>query len=186
MAQQRRRKARKARQRREDRIRAAADACAEVVADGWREAVVEKIVGCVDDDTWNQLLGTAGRRYCRSLAKLAATILETKEAVHGLLGRLAGLIAQALRADRVTTIFVEQLTARIPIPPMDTKMVAVARVVQLTGIVLCLETDTDLTNCPCFRALALSEAKRRVVAILVAGVGDWTKLTHFGSRTSGS
>ncbi|HKN52818.1 MAG TPA: hypothetical protein VJX66_09970, partial [Amycolatopsis sp.] len=59
------------------------------------------------------------------------------------------------------------------------KFTAVARGVQLTGIMLCLAAGRDLTHCPCFIELALNETKDRVKKILTAALDDWTNLASF-------
>ena len=63
--------------------------------------------------------------------------------------------------------------------PVDAKFTAVARGVQLTGIMLCLAAGRDLTHCPCFIELALNETKDRVKKILTAALDDWTNLASF-------
>lgn len=73
----------------------------------------------------------------------------------------------------------EELAANIPLGPIDAKMVAVARGVQVTGIVLCLIDGRELTECRCFVDLALSETKERVKAILIAAMSDWRGLARF-------
>jgi hypothetical protein len=59
-------------------------------------------------------------------------------------------------------------------------MTAVARGIQITGIVLCLMDGRDLTQCECFIDLALAETKERVSRILEAALSDWAKLAEFG------
>lgn len=68
--------------------------------------------------------------------------------------------------------------SNIPLP-IDAKMIAVARGVQVAGILLCVMDGRDLSKCECFRDLALAETKERVSQILVAGMSDWTSLKRF-------
>ena len=42
---------------------------------------------------------------------------------------------------------------------MDAKLVATARGVQVTGVLLCLVNDDDLRQCQCFIDLSLEQAK---------------------------
>lgn len=58
-------------------------------------------------------------------------------------------------------------------------MIAVARGVQVAGILLCVMDDRELAKCECFRDLALAETKERVKQILMAGMSDWTNLARF-------
>jgi hypothetical protein len=66
-----------------------------------------------------------------------------------------------------------------PWVPIDAKAIAIARGLQISGIVLCLMDNKDLTKCECFTDLALAETKERVKQILVAGMSDWSDLARF-------
>ena len=90
-----------------------------------------------------------------------------------------GWAAGALGADDAARAFTEELASKIPLTPLDAKMVAVARGVQVTGILLCVMDDRDLTKCECFIDLALAETKERVNQILIAAMSDWTGLARF-------
>jgi hypothetical protein len=68
--------------------------------------------------------------------------------------------------------------SNIPLP-IDAKMIAVARGVQVAGILLCVMDDRDLTECECFIDLALAETMERVKQILVAAMSDWADLARF-------
>jgi hypothetical protein len=63
-------------------------------------------------------------------------------------------------------------------------MIAVARGVQVAGILLCVMDGRDLAKCECFRDLALAETKERVEQILVAGMSDWTRLQRFAPQAA--
>jgi len=58
-------------------------------------------------------------------------------------------------------------------------MIAVARGVQVAGILLCVMDGRNLSKCECFIDLALAETKERVNQILVAAMSDWTSLKKF-------
>jgi len=66
----------------------------------------------------------------------------------------------------------------IPLP-IDAKMIAVARGVQVAGILLCVMEGRDLDKCECFIDLALAEAQERVKQVLIAAMSDWTELARF-------
>ena len=53
--------------------------------------------------------------------------------------------------------FARELASSIPLPT-DAKMIAVARGVQIAGILLCVMDGRDLTKCECFTDLALAES----------------------------
>ncbi|MGH3772254.1 MAG: hypothetical protein ACRDRW_12800 [Pseudonocardiaceae bacterium] len=67
-----------------------------------------------------------------------------------------------------------ELVQRIPIPVIDQKIVAVARGLQIIGILLCLSQGIPLNQCQSFIDLALTEAKERVKQILIGAMDDWT------------
>jgi hypothetical protein len=46
----------------------------------------------------------------------------------------------------------------------------------MTGILLCVVREEELTQCECFIDVALSETKTRVRKIVIAAVGDWALL----------
>ena len=79
--------------------------------------------------------------------------------------------------------FVRELARKIPLPG-DEQMIAAARGVQITGILLCLADDEDLPRCQCFIDLALAEAKTTIKRLLVAAMEDWTGLAQFLPRPS--
>jgi hypothetical protein len=74
--------------------------------------------------------------------------------------------------------FTEELISNIPLP-FDAKTIAVARGVQVAGILLCVMDNRDLTKCECFIDLALAETKERVNQILIAATSDWAGLARF-------
>jgi hypothetical protein len=89
-----------------------------------------------------------------------------------LLGRMgSGDFARAMAAELVSSL---------PLP-IDAKIIAAARGLQASGIVVCLANGTDLTRCQCFTDLALSKTKDRVSAILTAATANWTGLQAYPS-----
>jgi hypothetical protein len=119
------------------------------------------------------------------LARLAAAILKARQQLHELIGRSSGWIAGRFGADAFTRAFAAELAANIPLGPIDAKAIAVARGLQISGILLCVMDERDLTECECFRDLALTETKERVKQILVAGMSDWANLARFAPTPSG-
>jgi hypothetical protein len=105
-------------------------------------------------------------------------ILEAKTQVHKAVGKVSSWIAGAFGADEAARNFAEELASNIPLP-IDAKMIAVARSVQVAGILICVMDGRDLTGCECFVDLALAETKERVKQILVAAMSDWADLSQF-------
>jgi hypothetical protein len=160
------------------RIREAAEYCADSLTSGWQEAVVDRISDYAEG-TWNRLVRTNRRRHCRGLARIAAALLQGRLEIHKLVGRFSGWLAARLGADDAVRAFVQELASNIPLGAVDAKTIAVARGVQVTGIFLCLIDNRELTRCQCFIDLALAETKDRVNQILVAAMSDWTNLASF-------
>ncbi|MEW2384321.1 hypothetical protein AB0873_19830 [Micromonospora sp. NPDC047707] len=167
--------------RRQERVEKAAEYCVAVLNDGWTNVVSERAAEYVTEQTWNSLFSRRRRRRCKRLARTAAAILTGKKMLHDLVGAIAAWLAALLGGDRIVQAFARKLAANIPLPP-DAKMVATARGLQVTGVLLCLVNGDDLTRCQCFIDLALEEAKTQVKKILVAAMEDWTALAQFPAK----
>lgn len=160
------------------RVEAAASFCADVIVDGWEETVADQAAAYVTDETWHRVFRGRRRRRCRLLAEVAATILEGKKKLHDLVGTAAGWLVSMFGMGSVEQQLARELASRLPLPP-DGKLVAAARGVQVTGVLVCVVNGNDLVRCQCFIDLALDEAKTRVKQILSAAAGDWCELAHF-------
>jgi hypothetical protein len=166
-----------------DRVRQAAEFCADTLSGGWQEAVAERITDYAGS-SWQRLKRSHRKRNCEALARTARSILEAKAQIHKAVGRMFGWAAGALGADSAARAFTEELASNIPLGPIDGKMVVVARGVQVAGIVLCVMDGRDLTECQCFIDLALAETKERVARILSAAMSDWSDLARFTPRAA--
>jgi hypothetical protein len=109
---------------------------------------------------------------------MARLILEAKTQVHKAVGKLFGWAVGGLGAGDAARAFAEELASNIPLP-IDAKMIAVARGLQVAGILLCVMDDRELAECECFIDLALAETMERVKQILVAAMSDWVNLARF-------
>ena len=89
-----------------------------------------------------------------------------------------GWAAGALGAGAPARAFTVELASNIALP-VDAKMIAVARGLQVAGILLCVMDNRGLTKCQCFIDLAMAETKERANAMLVAAMSDWTNLARF-------
>lgn len=169
--------------RRQRRAEAAAEFCAGVLTDGWQKAVAEKItVKYVTKATWEGLSRKHYIERCAALARFAAAILDGKKNLHGIIGRVVAWIVARLQGNRFEQALVGELAKKIPLP-YEAKVVAVARGIQIVGILLCVIEGRDLARCECFVDLAVNEAKTRIKELLVAALDDWAKLGEFGSRS---
>jgi hypothetical protein len=94
---------------------------------------------------------------------------------HKTVGKFAEWIVSLITGDRIVKVFVRELASSIPLPH-EAQLVAVARGVQITGVLLCVVNGDDLIRCQCFIDLAMAETKTMVKKILLAGMEDWVGL----------
>ena len=164
------------------RVREAAVFCADSLAGGWQETVADRATDYAQT-AWQRLSGSRRKRNCKALARIARSILGAKIQIHKMVGTVFGRAAGALGAGDPAQAFFRELMSSIPLP-IDAKMIAVARGVQVAGILLCVMDNRDLTKCDCFIDLALAETKERVNQMLVAAMSDWTRLARFRPEPS--
>ena len=170
------------REQERERVKEAARFCADSVSSGWQEAVADQITDYAQT-TWERLSRSRRkRRNCKALARIARSILKAKAQIHKAVGTVFGRAVGALGATGPAQAFTEELMSNIPLP-IDAKMIAVARGVQVAGILLCVMDNRDLTECECFIDLALAETKERLNQILVAAMSDWAGLAKFRPQT---
>jgi len=181
--QQRKTAAKEARmeEKRRERVKAAADYCSSLFAEGWADTVADRATDYVSQDTWDRLF--RGRsNQCKALARVAQRVLMVKGQLHTWIGRLAAWLLSLIGVDTTAGKFAGELASNIPIAYVDVKIIAVARGLQVSGIVLCVFRDEDITRCQCFIDLALAEVRTRVKKILAAAMDDWVNLAVFPPR----
>jgi hypothetical protein len=174
-------KAARMEEKKRERIKKAADYCSDVLTDGWVDAVAERATDYVTDETWHRIFRSRGSQ-CRMLARVAQRILAVRDQLHDWLGDFLAWLLSLVNVGTAAREFAGELAANIPIPPIDLKMVAVARGVQVAGIVVCVARSEDITRCQCFIDLALMETKAKVKKILVAATTDWTRLAYLSPK----
>lgn len=165
------------------KVEAAVQVCAEILTDGWQEVVAERASGYATSETWQKLFQSHRRRRCRLLADIAKRVLRAKDLAHQLVGGLAEWIFSALNRSRLEQKFARELAKKIPLP-QEESVVAAARGVQITGILLCLVNGDDLSRCQCFIDLALEQTKTALKNILCAALEDWRWLAQFPPKIS--
>jgi ribosomal protein L18E len=165
-----------------ERVKEAADFCADSLSGGWQAAVAERATDYAQN-AWKRLSRSRRKRNCKKLARMAREILTAKDQIHKLAGELAGDAASVVGVRGAALDFSKELVANIPLPT-DAKMVAVARGVQIAGILLCVMNNRDLTKCECFIDLAMTETKEQVKRMLVAAMSDWAEQRRPGQARS--
>lgn len=169
---------RRAQEQRQRRVRESAESCNRVISGAWQDVVTHRASQYVSEDTWLQMVSRRRHRKCILLAEVASAILNGRDAIHGFVGSVAGEVVFILGAGRVVKTFAQELASRLPLP-MDTELVAVARALQVTGVLLCSLNSDDLTRCQCFIDLALVETKENVGNLLTAAMNDWVNLGSY-------
>ena len=164
-------------QKERERVEKTAQICADLIANGWQDTVADQIAAYAPT-TWVRLRRSNHRRTCKALARMASFVLRTKTLIHKGVGKLFGMLVGGLGAGDAARAFAEELASNIPLPT-DVKMIAVARGLQVTGIVLCLMDGKTLDQCDCFIDLVRAETGERVKQILSAGMSDWVDLARF-------
>jgi uncharacterized NAD(P)/FAD-binding protein YdhS len=150
------------------------------VADGsWEHVVADRLTDRAGD-AWQRLTRSRRRRNCKKLAQMARTILKAKDQVHQLAAELASQAARVAGVRGAALDFTRELVKNIPIVPVDAKLTAAARAIQMAGIALCLIEERPLIECDCFIDLALSETKERVSQILETRLASWAELARTG------
>jgi hypothetical protein len=172
------------RARERERVKETAEFCADVLADGsWEQAVADRLTDLAGD-AWQRLKRSRRRhrRNCKKLAQMARTILKAQDQIHRLAGELATQGASVADVRGPALDFTRELVKRIPIGPVDAKLTAAARTIQIAGIALCLMNGRDLTRCECFIDLALAETKQRVSQILDMRLTNWAELSRIAEN----
>lgn len=162
--------------RRKKRVEEVQDFCTDILTDGWRDVVETRVSDYITTETFRRLT-KRHRRACKSLAAFAGRVLESKNRLHQLVGLAAQCIIGLLSGNWMVQVIARKLATKIPLP-WDAKMVAVARGIQILGILVCLSDGNELTHCQCFIDLAIDETKERVKQILASAVDDWRELAR--------
>ncbi len=105
---------------------------------------------------------------------MAKALLDGKKALHEFIGFVASWITGWFGGGQVERAVAKELAKRIPIPGVDQKATAVARGLQVVGIVFCLGQSIPLNRCQSFIDLALVETKEHIKQILIGAMDDWT------------
>ncbi|TCJ33276.1 hypothetical protein [Parafrankia sp. BMG5.11] len=147
-----------------------------------QEIVRERATGYVSEQTWQRLTRTWSGRRCSTLAKLARAILEGRDRLHERLGEAANQALELLNRTSAERQFASELVKQLPLPVVDDNLIATARGLQVTGIVVCVARSRSLTQCACFTDVVLVEGQAKVKSLITAGMEDWAGLGALGGR----
>jgi hypothetical protein len=144
----------------------------DVLDEGWQKAVTDRAVDSATEAAWQQLFRQHRDRDCTELAHLAAHLLHVPD----MMGDAASEITKRAGGGPIVQAFAHKLASRLPLGPLGAHIVAVARGLQITGILICVIDERPLTQCPCFIDLTLAETRTRAKELLTAATADWTGL----------
>lgn len=144
------------------------------IRNGAIEATADEIANHVSRDAWNALRYRWGRFRCKWMARLARQILEAKAQMHKTVADVALLTSRTL-LHTPEYVFAHELIKNIPFPGVDEHFVAAAYGLRLTGVCLCGIQGIPLTECACFRPLALGWTKEQAKLFVVSGGIEWIR-----------
>jgi hypothetical protein len=139
-------------------------------------AFESQITDYVSTEVINELAEHWDGKSCEDLAKIARGLL-------GIKGHLIKILQVALNWTMEKTgvgpfprLVACQLIAAIPLP-WNAKLVAVARVLQVTGICLCFSHDR-LMECRCLHDLVQFESMQAISHLLTGAIHDWREIAE--------
>lgn len=146
----------------------AADVVADVIADGWKQAVAGQLSKALSDGFWDE--GPRRQRYrlpeCKPLADLANALEKTKKNIKAALGEVTGRGLKWLGRPPHEQRLAEAFARKIPLPGED-GLKALVRSLRLTGIWICIKADKDVfAECPCFLPVAKDKTEGELKAAL--------------------
>lgn len=139
------------------------------------DAAAKRAAHYASDAVWSELTKDWRGRNCRWLARLARYTLQGKDWIHGLVGKLAVRIMELFGMPPIVRLFGEEVAKRLPLP-WDHQLVAVARGMQVAGVLICIINGRDLMKCECFRDVVIDEGKERLKQLMQKATQDWRNL----------
>ncbi len=165
------------------RVRSAAESCIGLIASSSpQEVVIGRATEYVSDEMWQRLTRSWSGRRCSALAKLARTILDAQDRLREGLVEVTDRTLKLLNRSSVERQFAAELVKRLPLPAVGENLIATARGLQVTGIVVCVAESRPLTECACFTDVVCVEGQAKVKSLITAGMADWAGLGTIDAR----
>jgi hypothetical protein len=114
-------------------------------------------------------------RHCGEIARIARGLLAVRSYFYRALQIALNWIMSKLGYGQLTRFFVCQLITAAPVV-WYAKLVAAARILQVSGICLCLMNDRSLAECECLHDLVLLEGKEAIGHLMTAAAHSWTEI----------
>jgi hypothetical protein len=158
--------------------RQAAKLCAEaILGQGVLTSFEDQITDFVSEKLIDELSKNWDGRQCGQLAKIARGLLAIRGYFHKLLQILGNWVISKLGYGELTRVFACQLVTAVPVV-WYAKLVAGARILQISGICVCLMNDRSLGECECLHDLVLFEGKEIIGRLMTAAVHDWREIAE--------
>lgn len=155
-----------------EQLEQAVNLCSEIVSDGGAAVIAERATTYVTDETWKRLVKNHKRGGCDDLAELARSILKGKERLHAGIGQVAGGLLGFFRRPRIERMFAQELVSKIPLP-VDGKLAAAARGLQVAGVYVCIVRGQQMSSCACLLDILKVEGKVRLKRLMENSLEDW-------------
>jgi hypothetical protein len=163
--------------------REAAKLCANAILDqGVLAAFESQITEYVSEELMDELSRNWDGRQCEELAKLAQQLLAVKGYFYKVLQIIINWLMLRLGYGDTARFFVCQLVTALPVA-WYAKLVAAARILQVTGICLCFMNDRSLTECKCLHDLVIFESKEAINRLMAAAVHNWREIAERAPET---
>ncbi len=151
----------------------AAALCVDLLSTGGAATIADRATSYVSDETWKALAKHHRRRNCDDIAELARNILDKKERLHRAIGQTAGGIFGLLGRSPIERVFAYELARRIPLP-IDAKLSAAARGLQVAGIYVCFVNKRKLADCACLQDVLKEKGKSQLESLMQGALDDWS------------
>ena len=156
--------------------REAATLCADaILGQNVLTAFESQITDYVSQELVDELTENWDGRQCDEIAKLARGLLATRSYFYKTLQIILNWLMLKLGYGDMARFFACQLISAIPVV-WYAKLVAAARILQITGICLCFMNDRSLTECRCLHDLVLLEGKEAIGRLMRGAIHDWREI----------
>ena len=157
--------------------REAATLCSNVILGQDVLAAFEgQITGYVSAQVMNELAEHWDGRGCEEVAKIARGLLGVKGYFTKILQVTLNWLMEKTGFGAYPRLVACQLISAIPLP-WNAKLVAAARVLQVTGICLCFSRGR-LMECRCLHDLVRFEGMQAIGRLLTGAIHDWREIAE--------
>jgi hypothetical protein len=139
-------------------------------------AFESQITDYVSTEVINELAEDWDGKRCEDLAKIARGLLCLKGYFTKILQVALNWVMEKTGFGTFPRLVACQLVAAIPLP-WNAKLVAVARVLQVTGICMCFSHDR-LMECRCLHDLVQFESMQAIGHLLTGAIHDWREIAE--------